>query len=169
VCLYGFMAVYSCNASSEMRNEVYCRKARYRLRKLKHVGEQYYIIKRILSVGILSALRKCSYSLVHVYGTYKSVSSFFLHFSGNWNIHTYKHTHIYIHTYTHISYIHTYIHTNTHTHTYIHTYIHTYTHTHRPHVYVNVFKVKLRRDHIKEKHVAAQFKTFYLAIFCLIT
>jgi hypothetical protein len=50
---------------------VYCSGDRYRLRRLKHVGEENYIIKRILSVGFLGVLRKSSYSLLHVYGTHK--------------------------------------------------------------------------------------------------
>jgi hypothetical protein len=55
---------------------------------------------------------------------------------------------------------------NIHIYIYIYIHLHTYTHTHAD---INVFKVKLRRDHIKEKQFAAQFKTFYLTSFCLIS
>jgi hypothetical protein len=71
---------------------VYCSGDHYRLRQLKHVGEQNYIIKRILSVGFLGALRKCSYSLVHVYGTYKVFQAYSC---------TSLESEIYIHIYIH--------------------------------------------------------------------
>jgi len=41
------------------------------MRQLKHVVGQNYIIKCILSVGMLGALRKGLYSIAQIYGTYK--------------------------------------------------------------------------------------------------
>jgi hypothetical protein len=50
---------------------MYWRKDRSRMRQLKHVGEENYIVKCILLVDMLGALRKALYSIAQVYGTYK--------------------------------------------------------------------------------------------------